>query len=171
MITFVTQSKTLVSFPLTLAIVKLTLPIGISTLRSRDVDNSITAAVAEMKIVSQQKAIVRVGVGREMTSRLEHKPPEEMTRHDLLSHKGRLADQQLDDRRTAACYLMHQETVVSSTEDSTTIEVTGFAANFCTPAVMETRITLRRLRNVKAFVMMLLASVIWRHSTVDALKI
>lgn len=169
--TFVTQSKTLVSFPLILAIVKPTLLIGISTLKSKDVGSSITEAVAETKIVLRQKLIARVDVRKEKKNHQEHKHLVGMRLKDQLSHQDNPADQPLDDKRTAACYHMHLETVVSSIEDSTMTEVTEFVVNSFTLAVMVTKITLRHLKNVRAFVRMLLACVIWRLYTVDAQKI
>lgn len=169
--TFVTQSKTLVSFPLISAIAKLTLPIGISIQKSRDADNSIMEDVAETIIVSPQKVIAKADVAREMRNHQEHSHREGMMHPDQLNHQGKPADHPLGGKRTAVCCLMHLETVASRIEDSTMTEAMEFAVNSSTRAVMETKITSRRLKNVRAFVMMLLASVIWRRFTVDARKI
>lgn len=148
--------------------------IGISTRKLRGADSSTTADVAEMKIVSQPKAIAKTAAGKE-TSSLKHRLQGENQKFENqikepLTLQGARNDQPLEDRRKAACFLTSQEIAANSTEDIITTEATEFAVNSFTQVVMETRTTLKRSKNAKASATMPLVFAIWLHYTADALK-
>lgn len=148
--------------------------IGTSTRKLKGVDSSTTADVAEMKIVSQLRAIVITAAGKETSSlvhRLQDENPKlESQMRGLRRLQDARNDQPLEDRRKAACYLTSQEIAASNTEDIITTEATEFAVNSFTQVVMETRTTLKHSKNAKASATMPLVFAIWLHYTADALK-
>lgn len=134
-------------------------PIGISILKSRDVDSSIMEAVVAMKIVLQRKANARVDAVEEKKSDREFSRQGEIPSHQLKLQDKR-ADLTLADKRIIACFHIHLEIVVNNTEGIIMTEAMEFVASSFTRDAMETKIISKRLRNARAFVMMLLACAI-----------
>lgn len=144
------------------------LPTGTLTLKSSVADNSTMEVVVETKIALPLRMTAKVVAKIATKSHLELNPLGDKKIENQESRNLRVSrvDLLMVNKRTAACYLMHQETAVSKTEGSITTAATAFVANSCTPAVMEMKITLRRWKSARAYAMMLLAFVTW-HLCMD----
>jgi hypothetical protein len=145
-------------------------PIGTLIQRLRDVDNFIMADAAVMRIASPLKVTAKIAARRGTNAREHKHQAGKQILLDTQSNQGRPADHQCQDKRTAAFSHPHQETVKSSTEDSTMTEAMECAVSSDTRAAMEMKTTSRLSKSAKVFATVLWALVTSLRFMADALR-